>query len=65
MYKILKGKNMKATIEKISSEIEALKLGAERLKAMSDDLPALNRNLVRVLASIKMLELNFVEPFQK
>ena len=50
MYKILKGKNMKATIEKISSEIEALKLGAERLKAMSDDLPALNRNLVRVLA---------------
>jgi hypothetical protein len=56
---------MEATIEKISSEIEALKLSAERLKAMSDDLPALNRNLVRVLASIKMLELNFVEPFQK
>jgi hypothetical protein len=55
---------MKATIEKISSEIEALKLNAERLKAMSEDLPALNRNLVRVLASIKMLELNFVDPFK-
>lgn len=56
---------METTIEKISSEIEALKLRAERLKAMSDDLPALNRNLVRVLASIKMLELNFVEPFKE
>jgi hypothetical protein len=61
----MKGVVMEATIDKISSEIEALKLGAERLKAMSDDLPALNRNLVRVLASIKMLELNFVEPFEK
>ncbi len=55
---------MNATIEKISSEIEALKLSAERLKAKSEDLPALNRNLVRVLASIKMLELNFVDPFK-
>ena len=56
---------MEATIEKISSEIEALKLSAQRLKAMSDDIPALNRNLVRVAASIKMLELNFVEPFKE
>ena len=56
---------MEATIDKISSEIETLKLSAERLKAMSDELPALNRNLVRVAASIKMLELNFVEPFKE
>lgn len=56
---------MNITVEKISRELEALKLSAERLKAMSDDIPALNRNLVRVMASIKMLELNFVEPFEK
>jgi hypothetical protein len=55
---------MDKTIEKISFEIEALKLNAERLKAMGDNLPALNRNMVRVLASIKMLELNFVDPFK-
>lgn len=61
----MKGTTMDATIEKITSEIETLKRNAERLQGMSDNLPALNRNLVRLMASIKMLELNFVEPFQE
>jgi hypothetical protein len=56
---------MEATIEKISLEIETLKRSAERLNAMSDEIPALNRNLARVAASIKMLELNFVDPFKE
>lgn len=56
---------MDATIEKISTELETLKRSAERLQDMSGNLPALNRNLVRVMASIKMLELNFVEPFKE
>jgi hypothetical protein len=35
-----------------------MKKTAEELKLMGEDFPALNRNMSRILASIRMLELN-------
>ena len=55
---------MEETIEKITGEIAGMKVAVERLDALSDGFPALDRNLVRIKASIKMLEINFVEPGQ-
>ena len=48
--------------EKISSEIKKLKTIVDRLKQRSDDSPALDRNLQRISANVKMLELNFIDP---
>ena len=48
----------------IGLEIEAMKTAVERLEALRTRYPALERNLVRVRASIKMLEMNFVDPAQ-
>ena len=46
-------------INKVDEKIQDMTRLMEELKAMSDDVPALNRNLVRLSASIKMLTLNF------
>ena len=45
-------------IKKIDDKIQVLKRTAEELNRMGDDFPALARNSTRILASIKMLELN-------
>ena len=45
-------------IKKIDDKIQVLKRTAEELKRMGEDFPALARNSTRILASIKMLELN-------
>jgi hypothetical protein len=45
-------------LKEIAAKITLMKKGAEELKAMAGDFPALNRNTSRILASIKMLELN-------
>ena len=45
-------------IEKIDNNISTMKKAAEELVQMGDDFPALKRNAARILASIKMLELN-------
>lgn len=45
-------------IEKIDHNIKALKKTAEQLAQMGDDFPALKRNTTRILASIRMLEIN-------
>ena len=50
------------TIEEISSEIRKLKTTAMRLESLGPEFPALICNLKRIQASIKMIELNFVEP---
>jgi hypothetical protein len=57
-----KGVKMASTIEKISSEIKMLKAAALHLESLSQEFPALSCNLKRIHASIKMLELNFVDP---
>jgi len=45
-------------LKEIDSKIQSMRKTAEELKQMGEDFPALYRNISRVLASIKMLELN-------
>ena len=45
-------------LNEISEKIKRLKQTAQDLKRDTDDFPALSRNTARILASIKMLELN-------
>lgn len=54
------GKNMskKINLQKMDGRIKAMKKSAEELRSMAEDFPAVYRNSARVLASIKMLELN-------
>lgn len=42
----------------MDSRIQAMKREAEKLKDMAGNFPALDKNMTRILASIKMLELN-------
>lgn len=42
----------------IDDRIRLLKRTAEELKQMAHGFPALERNAIRILASIKMLEIN-------
>jgi hypothetical protein len=48
----------KIDLKELDSKIRSMKKTAEELKQMGEDFPALYRNVSRVLASIKMLELN-------
>ncbi len=53
---------MVVALDKISMEIEILKTAVRCLEEHCKELPALDRNLQRIAASIKMLELNFIDP---
>ena len=53
---------MNSGIEKMAVEIERLKSIVEELKRSSQGIPALERNLIRIAASVRMLELNFIDP---
>ena len=55
-------KSVEETLQAIGREIDAMKTAVERLEALHTRYPAMERNLVRVRASIKMLEMNFVDP---
>ena len=48
----------KLNLEELNEKIIAMKDAAIELKKMANSFPAMERNLVRILASIKMLELN-------
>jgi hypothetical protein len=52
---------MDSAIKKMTVEIEKLKSIVEELRTVAQGIPALDRNLVRIAASIKMLELNFLD----
>jgi len=45
-------------LELINSKVQLMKHTAEELKQFGEDFPALSRNLVRIEASLKMLEIN-------
>lgn len=45
-------------LKKMSDIISGMKQSADELKEIGSDFPALNRNLVRIRASLKMLEIN-------
>jgi len=45
-------------IRKIDTRIKAIRKAAEELKELSAAIPAVDRNTARILASVKMLEIN-------
>jgi hypothetical protein len=45
-------------INKLDTRIQKIKKAAQELKALSRKIPAVDRNTVRILASVKMLEIN-------
>jgi len=45
-------------IKKIDEKIQLLKKTTEELNQQCQDFPAIARNTVRILASVKMLEIN-------
>jgi hypothetical protein len=45
-------------MNKLDTRIKAIKKAAQELKALSKGIPAVDRNTVRILASVKMLEIN-------
>ena len=45
-------------IKKMDAKIQLLKKTTEELNQLSEDFPAIARNTIRILASVKMLEIN-------
>lgn len=45
-------------IKKMAQKISSIKQEVKELKAMSGDIQAVDKNIDRILASIKMLEIN-------
>ena len=45
-------------IKKMAQKISSIKKEVNELKAMSGDIQAVDKNIDRILASIKMLEIN-------
>lgn len=45
-------------IKQMAEKISSIKQEANELKAMSDGIQAVDRNIDRILASVKMLEIN-------
>ena len=45
-------------IKKMAQKISSIKKEVKELKAMSGDIQAVDKNIDRILASIKMLEIN-------
>ena len=50
--------NPRIVLNKINEKIQLLKKAAEELNQLGENFPALARNTVRILASVKMLEIN-------
>ena len=48
----------KIDLKELDSKIQSMKKTAEELRQMGENFPALYRNINRILAGIKMLELN-------
>ena len=45
-------------LKMLNTKIQLMKKIAEELKRMGENFPAINRNTVRILAKVKMLEIN-------
>jgi len=48
----------KMDLKAMDARIKAIRSSAEELQALAAEFPALNRNTARILASVKMLEIN-------
>jgi hypothetical protein len=51
-------------IKKLDTRIKAIKKAAQELKKLSGGIQAVDRNADRVLASVKMLEINISDLFE-
>jgi hypothetical protein len=45
-------------IKKMDTKVKTIKKTAEELKELCRNIPAVDRNAARILASVKMLEIN-------
>ena len=45
-------------LKKINAKIQLMKKTAQELNQMGENFPAIARNTIRIMASIKMLEIN-------
>jgi len=45
-------------LKKIDDKIKLLRNTAEELKGLAENIPTITRNTIRLLASVKMMELN-------
>jgi hypothetical protein len=50
--------NPRIDLNEINAKIQVMKQAAAELNRLGENFPALARNTVRILASIKMLEIN-------
>lgn len=50
--------HLQTGLNEINTKIQLLKKTAEDLIRIGEDFPAITRNTVRILASVKMLEIN-------
>jgi hypothetical protein len=48
-------------IRKLDTKIKAIRKAAQELKELGSAIPAVNRNADRILASVKMLEINITD----
>ena len=48
-------------IKKLDRRIKSIKKAAQELKEFGSGIPAVNRNADRILASVKMLEINITD----
>ena len=53
--------NHEFDIKALSEKISAMKQNAMELQGMGAFFPALDRNIARILASLKMLEINITD----
>ena len=51
-------------LKQINTKVQLMKDTAKELKHLGEDFPALTRNLVRIEASLKMLEINISDLFE-
>ena len=48
-------------LKKLDTRIKTIKKAAEELKTLSEGMQAVDRNVDRILASVKMLEINVTD----
>lgn len=57
-------RDAKINLAAINHKIKEMQQSAEELDQLGDHFPALRRNTKRILASLKMLKINIVDPFE-
>ena len=52
---------LEKNLDEICRKVMSMKEDAGHIKSLSDDFPAVQRNIQRIMASIKMIEINTVD----